>query len=275
MKARAAMALFMILALCCGGGSGQSREDRRFVVLGPSLVELMFVSGLGDRIAGVDRFSRWPEEVDSLPSVGGYMDPSLETIASLEPTSLHMVGESAQLREFCRETGIPCYTYRFDTLQDIYDSLDSLDSRYGAGAGDFKARIENTLDSLRGELAGHLPLSVMVVVYHETGSGSMTVAGEKTFFADLLRSMGCTPAAPAIGSWPMVSAEGALEMDPDHIICLYPGVEDTSSAVASEEDYWAGLGFTEDRVHCLFEPYIMIPGGRLDRIAERISTCLL
>ncbi|MBD3278216.1 MAG: ABC transporter substrate-binding protein, partial [Candidatus Aegiribacteria sp.] len=249
MTARATMAAFMILALCCGGGSGERCEDRRFVVLGPSLVELMFVSGLGDRIAGVDRFSSWPQEAESIPSVGGYMDPSLETIASLEPTSLHMVGESAQLREFCRETGIPFYTYRFDNLQEIYQSLDSLDSRYGTGAGDFKAEIETTLDSLRRELAGHVPLSVMVVVYHETGSGSMTLAGDMTFFADLLRSMGCTPAAPSTGSWPMVSAEGALELDPDHIICLYPGIEDTASAVSSEEEYWGALGFGEDRVH--------------------------
>ncbi len=85
--------LSAILFCSCSDINNSSLEDNRFVVLGPSLVELMYASGLGARIAGVDRYSDWPEETWDLPQVGGYIDPSLEQIVSLDPTSIHVSGE--------------------------------------------------------------------------------------------------------------------------------------------------------------------------------------
>jgi len=264
----------ILLCSCSGPGSG-SREDNRFVVLGPSLVELMFASGLGSRIIGVDRYSDWPEETGNLQQVGGYIDPSLEQIASLDPTSIHISGESPVLRELAATLSIPFYSYRFDTLTDIFSSLDSLDARYGAQAADFREELHEILDSLAAEIQSIAPISVMIVIYHERGSSSMTVAGMSTFFADLLSSVNCEISAPGIGSWPMISVEGVIDLSPDHIICLYPGKTDTAEITTSEKNFWMELGFESDRVHCLFEPYIMIPGGRIGLIAERICSCLL
>lgn len=264
-----------MLTCCCSSVNDERLEDNRFVVLGPSLVELMFASGLGCRIVGVDRYSSFPEETVNLPQVGGYIDPSLEQIVSLDPTSIHISGESPVLRELAETLGIPCYTYRFDTLEDVFSSLDSLDARYGAQAADFREELHETLDSLATEMESTAPISVMIVIYHERGSSSMTVAGRSTFFADLLSSVNCSISAPGTGSWPLISAEGVIDLSPDHIICLYPGKADTTGIVASEENYFAGLGFEPCSVHCLFEPYIMIPGGRIGKIAERIVSCLL
>ncbi|MCD4702621.1 MAG: ABC transporter substrate-binding protein [Candidatus Aegiribacteria sp.] len=267
--------LSAILACCCSSVNDDNLEDNRFVVLGPSLVELMYASGLGSRIVGVDRYTDWPEETGNLPQVGGYIDPSLEQIVSLEPTSIHISGESPVLRELAATLGIPFYSYRFDNLVDVFSSLDSLDARYGAHAADFKEKLLEKLDSLEAEMESTAPVSVMIVIYHERGSSSMTVAGRSTFFADILISVNCEISAPGTGSWPMISAEGVIDLSPDHIICLFPGRTDTAEIAASEEDYLAGLGFEPGRVHCLFEPYIMIPGGRIGRIAERICSCLL
>ncbi len=275
MKTIVFLILSAILFCCCSDINNGSLEDNRFVVLGPSLVELMYASGLGDRIVGVDRYSDWPEETGDLPQVGGYIDPSLEQIVSLEPTSIHISGENPVLRELAASLGIPFYSYRFDTLEDVFSSLDSLDARYGAQAADFREKLQEKLDSLASEMESTTPISVMIVIYHERGSSSMTVAGRNTFFADILSSVNCSISAPGTGYWPMISAEGVIDLSPDHIICLYPGKTDITEITASEENYWAGLGFESGRVHCLFEPYIMIPGGRIGMIAERICFCLL
>ncbi len=275
MKSWFFLLLSFVLLCSCSGVSSDSREDNRFVVLGPSLVELMYVSGLGSRIVGVDRYSDWPEETGSLPQVGGYIDPSLEQIASLNPTSIHISGESPMLRELAETLGIPCYTYRFDTLADVFDSVDSLDARYGAQASDFRDELNEKLDSLAAEMESIAPVSVMIVIYHERGSSSMTIAGRSTFFADLLSSVNCVISAPGTGSWPLISAEGVISLSPDHIVCLYPGKTDTLEIMSSEKNHWMELGFESDRVHCLFEPYIMIPGGRIGLIAQRICSCLL
>ncbi|MEN8207759.1 MAG: ABC transporter substrate-binding protein [Candidatus Fermentibacteria bacterium] len=265
----------VILFCCCSGMNSGNPEDNRFVVLGPSLVELMYASGLGSRIVGVDRYSDWPPETADLPRVGGYIDPALEQIVSLDPTSIHISGESPVLRELAATLSIPCYTYRFDTLGDVFSSVDSLDARYGAQAADFRQELDETLDSLAALMEGTAPVSVMIVIYHERGSSSMTVAGETTFFADILSFVNCEISAPPTGCWPLISAEGVIALSPDRILCLYPGRADTVEIISSEENFWMEIGFESDRVHCLFESYIMIPGGRIGLIAERICSCLL
>jgi iron complex transport system substrate-binding protein len=268
------LVLFLLLSVSCRIAE-EDTDDTKFIVLGPSLVEIMFASGLGGRIVGVDTYSEWPPIVQELPSVGGYVDPSLERISSLSPTSIHVSGNSPVLHELAEALDIPCYSYRFDTLEDVFAVLDSLDARYGADAKEYKNELEIRLDSLQYLMGNTESVSCMIVVYHERGSSSMTIAGRNTFFADLLSEMNCKIAAPAVGAWPMISAEGVLEMAPDHIICLYPGRTDTAAVIFSENDFWVDLGFETSRVHCLFEPYIMIPGGRLVEIAERICSCLL
>ncbi|MFO8183359.1 MAG: helical backbone metal receptor [Candidatus Aegiribacteria sp.] len=253
----------------------QAGTDNRFIVLGPSLVELMFESGLGDRIVGVDRYSTWPPGTEDIPGVGGYVDPSVERIVALEPTSIHVSGRSSTIREIAGSLGVPCYSYDFDSLEGVFSALDSLDARYGAGAARFRERLEARLDSLEAIMEPVAPLSVMIVVYHEKGSSSMTVAGRETFFADILERVGCEISSPGAGSWPMVSTEGVLSLSPDHIILLFPGRTDSAAVRRWEEPFWESLGFQADRIHCLFQPYMMIPGGRLGETAERICSCLL
>ncbi|OPL18704.1 MAG: hypothetical protein AVO35_05075 [Candidatus Aegiribacteria sp. MLS_C] len=274
-KAAPPLLVMGIMILCCCGGGDASTFDSRFVVLGPSLVEIMFRCGLGERIAGVDRYSDWPPEVAGIPNVGGYLDPSLESIAALSPTSIHMSGDSPVLRELAEDLGIPCYSYGFDSLEGVFAALDSLDARYGARAAEFRSDLETTLDSLRLELSEVVPLDVLVVIYHEYGSSSMTVAGGGTYFADILERLGCRISAPGSGAWPMVSAEGAVSLGPDHVILLFPGGRDPEGTRHRERAFWEGLGFHESRIHCIFEPYMMVPGGRLESIAEDICSCLL
>ncbi len=264
----------VVLWAACGSGIAPDESDNRFVVLGPSLVELMFASDLGDRIVGIDRYSRWPEETDSLPEVGGYIDPSVEMIAALRPTSIHISGDSPRISELAADLGVPLYSYSFDSLAGIFEALDSLEARYGAGASSFRTDLRETLDSLKQAMSRVAPLSVMVVVYHDEGSSSLTVAGRSSFFADILEYVGCSVSAPSAGVWPRISAEGVISLAPDHIVCLYPGREDSLRVASMEDEFWQHLGFDSSRVHCLFQPYLMIPGGRLGLTAERICSCL-
>jgi iron complex transport system substrate-binding protein len=275
MRVLVCVILTLLLFSGCSSVGSIDSSDNRFIVLGPSLVELMFVSGLGDRIVGIDRFSEWPPETAEIPRVGGYTDPSIERIASLDPTSIHISGSSPLLAELAETLGIPFYSYDFDTLEDIFASLDSLDSRYGAEAADFSFLLQDKLDSLAAVLEDAAPVSAMIVIYHERGSSSLTVAGRHTFFADILTGVNCSISAPGTGKWPLISTEGVIDLAPDRIICLYPGETAAEQIIAFEEEYWASLGFDSGRIHCLFDSYIMIPGGRIDMIAERICSCLL
>src|SRR3954452_25116744 len=62
-----------------------AQPARRIVSTAPSITELLYALGLGDRVVGVDRFSRYPADAVNKPKVGDYAAPNLENIASLKP----------------------------------------------------------------------------------------------------------------------------------------------------------------------------------------------
>ena len=52
--------------------SGQ--PPQRIVSTAPSITELLYALGLGDRVVGVDRFSRYPPEAQRKPKIGDYAE---------------------------------------------------------------------------------------------------------------------------------------------------------------------------------------------------------
>src|SRR5688572_6865080 len=60
-------------------------QPKKIVSVAPSVTELIFALGAGERIAGVSRYDDYPEAVKALPKVGGFLDPNLEAIVALAP----------------------------------------------------------------------------------------------------------------------------------------------------------------------------------------------
>lgn len=58
---------------------------QRVVSILPSLTETVCELQQCHRLVGVDRFSNWPASVESLPRVGGGIDPNIEAIVALRP----------------------------------------------------------------------------------------------------------------------------------------------------------------------------------------------
>ncbi len=267
---RVAVLWGLVLLSSCGRPPSAGDGRPRLVLFGPSLTETVFEMGAGSLVVGVDRYSTWPAAADSLPEVGGYLDPNMEQVAALRPTVIHSVGRSPDLAELARALEIPYYGWSFDTLEDALESMSGLDSLYGQGEG-LAESIRATLDSLRGSVP---PVSVALVVSHTPGSGSVTLAAGSTFLGGIVREMGAVPGAPASTAYPRVSLEGVLELSPDHIVYLLPDHPDPSAYRERVEALWEGMGISPDRIDVLTQDHLLIPGPRMGRTAERISECL-
>jgi iron complex transport system substrate-binding protein len=264
-----ALLLAGLLLAACGPDRGQE-ADRRLVLFGPSLTETLFACGAGDIVAGVDRYSDWPPEAESLPDVGGYLDPNLEQVASLRPTSIHSVGSSPELAELARALGVPYRSWSFDTLDDALEAMSALGSAYGSGTAP-SARIRATLDSL-GRVTP--PAVLSLVVSHTPGSGSVTLAGRETFLGGMVEAMGCSLAAPEAVAYPRVSLEGMLRLDPQLMVYLVPDRSRPADYAAQVRELWEGMGMEGSDVHVLTEDYLLVPGPRMGRTARRISECV-
>lgn len=223
-----------------------------------------------DRVAAVDDYTLWPPEAGDLPRIGGYLDPSPETVASLSATSIHSVGNSPRLEELADNLGIPYHHYSFDTLDDVMASCGSLEALYPEASFDpFRERLDRVFRENWVEGGG----TALLVVFH-SDDGRFTLAGAGTFFEDLLRGLGCSLAAPSAGTYPDVSVEGILRLAPDALIFLAPDETDTLGLLEAQKDFWEARGFPRERVFVLGGDFMLIPGARLPEIAERLSACL-
>jgi iron complex transport system substrate-binding protein len=223
-----------------------------------------------DRVVAVDDYTLWPPEAGDLPRIGGYLDPSPEAVASLSATSIHSVGNSPRLEELADNLGIPYHHYSFDTLDDVMASCESLEALYPEASFDpFRERLDRVFRQNRVEDGG----TASLVVFH-SDDGRFTLAGAGTFFEDLLRGLGCSLAAPSAGTYPDVSVEGILRLDPDALIFLAPDETDTLGLLEAQKDFWEARGFPRERVFVLGGDFMLIPGARLPKIAERLSACL-
>ena len=66
-------------------GALLAAPPQRIVSTAPSITELLYALGLGDRVVGVTRFCRYPPEAQLKPKIGDYTSPNLEAIAALKP----------------------------------------------------------------------------------------------------------------------------------------------------------------------------------------------
>ncbi len=57
----------------------------RIVSLAPNLTELLFELGVGSQVVGVTTYCVYPPETQQIEKIGGFINPSLEKILSLEP----------------------------------------------------------------------------------------------------------------------------------------------------------------------------------------------
>ncbi len=272
MRIRDLTVLAALSACSCRGGAPQGETGPRLAVFGPSLVELACEGGIGHLVCGVDRYTTWPSELDSLPRLGGYLDPSTEALVMLRPTDVMSVGRNPDLSALCTLIGAEYHSFSFDTFEDVMAAADSLEAGWGADLSGYRADLETTMDSIRTSIGAPGP-SVVVVVWHETGDGMMTLAGHGTWYEGLCERIGLDLLAPEAGSYPAVSVEGVVCLSPDYILHLFPGMAaDSADIAASEREFWSRAAFPGEHVLFAFEDFIMIPGSRLALIARRFGT---
>ena len=77
--------LLLLLSLALAAGPSHAAPPARIISTAPSITEILYALGLGDRVAAVTRFCRYPPEAQVKPKIGDYINPNLEAMAALRP----------------------------------------------------------------------------------------------------------------------------------------------------------------------------------------------
>lgn len=98
----------------------------RIVSICPSNTELLGFMGLTSTIVGVDNYSDWPVEINSLPRLGSDLDIDMDAVEALKPdlvlASLSVPGMEKNIARL-QERGLPFITLNPQSLTDIGDNM--------------------------------------------------------------------------------------------------------------------------------------------------------
>ena len=122
----------------------------RVVSLAPSITEIVFALGEGDRLKGVTQHCDFPAEAQSLPKVGSYVHLDLERIVALKPDLCIAVrdGNPGNVVTELEAFGIPVYTVDPRNLDTAVDTVLEVGQLLNATtkaqhlANEMRARIE-------------------------------------------------------------------------------------------------------------------------------------
>ena len=213
---RIILAWLAAAALVCG------QTPKRIVSTAPSLTELLYALGLGDRIVGVDRFSRYPPEALRKPRIGDYANPNLEAIAALRPDLVIIPVNPAKLAERLAVLRLKVLEIDQESLTKLYESFRVIGQATGAAAQ--AAKLESTvraqLEAVRARAAPLKKTRIMFVVGRTPNRlDGLIVAGQASYLNEIIALAGGENVfRDAVASYPGVSLEEVLARNPDVIV---------------------------------------------------------
>jgi iron complex transport system substrate-binding protein len=259
--------------------AASARPARRIIALTPSLVEILFALGLGDRVVGVGDYSRYPPEVARKPHLGGLFNPNLERMVTLKPDLAVLLPSERDLGAKLRPLGIDLLIVRDESLADVEGSFQTVAGRCGvprAGerlTADFRAGL--ALPPLPGP-----PLKVLLSVGRQAGRlGEITAAGHGTFLDELLVRLGAENVfADSPTLYPQVGMEELVARRPDVVVELRTDSLTPEQTAAIVRD-WQALptlpAVRNGRVEVIAGDSVLIPGPRLPRFYRQLRDALL
>jgi|TARA_B100000700_G_scaffold151596_1_gene168292 iron complex transport system substrate-binding protein len=192
---------------------------QRIVALSPSVTELLFAAGAGERVVGVVNFSDFPAAARSIPQVGGYDRLDLEALLALEPDLVvaWQGGNPREQVERLSRLGLPVYYSDVEDFAGIAETLERFGTLAGTPevAASAAASLRADVATLRARYAGADPVPVFYQVWEQP---LMTINGEHWISRSLELCGGVNLFADASTLAPRIGVESVLARDPEAII---------------------------------------------------------
>jgi iron complex transport system substrate-binding protein len=199
-------------------------QPQRIISTAPSITEMLYALGLGDRVVGVTRYCKYPPEAQLKPKIGDYVNPNLEAIAALKPDLVILQTNPVRLAERLQTMHLKTLEIDQHNLAAMYESmrLTGIATGTTARAAELVASIQSKLDQIRKSAAKFPRKRTMFVIARTTGQlDGLMVAGGSSFVDELIAIAGGDNVFhDASAAYPQVSLEGIIARNPDVIIDL-------------------------------------------------------
>ncbi len=258
-----------------GAGRTIQVPDRpaRIVSLAPSVTEILFALGAGDRVVGVTDFCEHPQEAARLPRIGGLINPDLERILGLEPDLAVASTSGNYLDDTERHSalGVPVYALETPDIAGILAAFEGLGSVLGETerSRGVVAGLRERIEKVRAAAAGGPHPVVLFVIEPDP----LIAAGRETFIGEALEIAGGVPASTGTSArWAQYDLEQVIAMRPEVILTTQAHAA-WAERLPSLSDWRALPAVANGRVHVVSDA-IQNPGPRLIDGIEEVAGIL-
>lgn len=248
---------------------------QRIVSLAPSVTEILFALGVGDRVVGVSTYCDYPAEATKIDRIGTFLQPNVERIVGKRPDLVIGVpspGNRGSV-ERIEALGVRVLIVNPERIAEILASIRTIADAVGvpeAGAA-LVARIEAELDAVARRLEGAPRPRVLMLV----GRSPFVAAGRGTYQDELVtRAHGTNLAAASGGAWPNLGLETIVAQAPEVIIDASMGSEEASdraSALAFWSDFPTVPAVRDQRIYGYRAYELLRPGPRVAQTLETVA----
>ncbi len=242
----------------------------RIVSLLPSLTESVCELGQCQRLVGVDRYSNYPKQVQSLPKLGGGLDPSIEAVVAQKP-DLVLLATSSRASDRLETLGLKVLALEPKTHADVQRVLQTLAQVLQVKDG---ARVWRQIDAELGQSAHALPTdSKNAKVYFEV-SAAPHGASEASFIGETMARLGVKNIVPAsMGPFPKLNPEFIVQADPDVIL-----ISEHGAMNLNQRPGWGRIRAMREHRVCVFKAgdidILVRAGPRMAQAGRLLARCL-
>lgn len=187
---------------------------QRIISLVPSLTELLFYLGAGDRVIGVTKFCVHPaDQINGKKKVGGTKKVNIDQIRSLQP-DLIIANKEENTKEEVEQMMLEFNVYVTDigSLSDAYHTIDELGRMLNCGLN-----AKSLLKKIQSEFTELSVQPSRRVLYLIWKSPWMTI-GKDTFIHHLLSSLGFDNIVKDKVRYPLLADEVISDYKPELVL---------------------------------------------------------
>ncbi len=234
------------------------KSPERVVSLSPSLTEILFEMGYGDRIVGKGSYCDYPTETEAIADVGRPAKPDFDAIISLRPEVL-FTATSIPLKDQYRleENGIKTVHIPYPTSVDEFKRVYSAIGLIFEGIFDGEAAGEKCFSAFEAAVSA-TDIDLGKFVYVTEG---LTIATGDTFESSVLSQFGTNIGAE--GRNYGYSKEYLVEFQPE-LILLNDAY--TIDDLLADEAYSQLTAVVNGNVYCISNSYFERPSGRISEL---------
>jgi iron complex transport system substrate-binding protein len=242
----------------------------RAISLAPSLTEMIFAAGAGDRLVGVTSYCDYPASVKGIEKIGDTQSPNIERIIALKPDVV-FVSTASQLESFMGtlgQQGIAVYVTDPKGIRGVIKNLRTIGALFGTAEvadqaatelGERVSRLEHGPDRL-----------VKPRVFVQISNEPLFTIGKDSFLTEIVtRAGGELVTQNVSGAFPKLSKETASAMNPEVIF-----LSDSDDNRVPNAVFARSPAVKNGRVYRINADIISRPGPRLIDALEEFARIL-